>query len=101
MSLFEHHVEFLTALREAGLTISIAEGLDAAQAVRTIGLADRDQLRAVYAATLVKRQAHRTIFDNVFDLYYPSVYGAMSSVENGGRAAEPARESPPPWAVDD
>jgi len=101
MSLFEHHVEFVSALRDAGLTISIAEGLDAANAVQAVGLADRDQLRAVYAATLVKRQSHRTIFDNVFDLYYPLVYGAAATDDNGGRATEQARESPPPWAVDD
>ncbi|HLY33823.1 MAG TPA: VWA domain-containing protein [Jatrophihabitantaceae bacterium] len=101
MSLFEHHVEFVTALRDAGLTISISEGLDAANAVQAVGLADREQLRAVYAATLVKRQSHRTIFDNVFDLYYPLVYGSAATDRNGGRAAEPVRESPPPWAVND
>lgn len=101
MTLFDHHVEFVTALREAGLTISIAEGLDAAQGVHTVGLDNREQLRAVYAATLVKRQAHRTIFDNVFDLYYPSVYGAASGADNGERTAQEVRESPPPWEVDD
>jgi uncharacterized protein with von Willebrand factor type A (vWA) domain len=101
VSLFEHHVEFVSALREAGLTISIAEGLDAAQAVHTVGLADREQLRAVYAATLVKRQAHRPLFDNVFDLYYPSVYGAAAAQDNGERTAQQVRDSPPPWAVDD
>jgi len=101
VSLFEHHVEFVTALREAGLTISISEGLDAAQAVHAVGLGDRDQLRAVYAATLVKRQAHRTIFDNVFDLYYPAVYGAAANADNGERTAQEVRDSPPPWAVDD
>ncbi|MDT4939356.1 MAG: uncharacterized protein QOG80_3027 [Pseudonocardiales bacterium] len=101
MSLFEHHVEFVSALRAAGVTVSIAEGLDAASAVRAVGLADREQLRAVYAATLVKRQAHRTIFDNVFDLYYPMVLGSSADDANGGRTPEPVRDSPPPWAVDD
>jgi hypothetical protein len=33
---------------------------------------DRDQLRAAYAAALVKRQAHRPAFDTVFDLYFPA-----------------------------
>jgi uncharacterized protein with von Willebrand factor type A (vWA) domain len=101
MSLFEHHVEFVAALREAGLTVSISEGLDAAQAVHAVGLGDRDQLRAVYAATLVKRQTHRPIFDNVFDLYYPAVYGAAATADNGERTAQEVRDSPPPWAVDD
>ena len=96
MSLFDHHVEFVTALREAGLTISIAEGLDSAQGVHAVGFDDRERLRAVYAATLVKRQTHRTIFDNVFDLYYPSVYGAEAADDNGERTAQQVRDSPPP-----
>ena len=101
MSIFDHHVGFVSALREAGLTISIAEGLDAAQAVHAVGMGQREQLRAVYAATLVKRQAHRPIFDNVFDLYFPSVYGADAGADNGERTAQDVRDSPPPWAVDD
>lgn len=100
--LFEHHVEFVTALREAGLTISIAEGLDAAAAVRAVGVTDRERLRATYAATLVKRQAHRPVFDSVFDLYYPPVVGRLGArAETGERTPEPVREAPPPWAVDD
>src|SRR5437016_4386756 len=75
MSLFDRHVEFVTALRTAGLTISIAEGLDAAQAVQVVPLIDREQLRHVYAATLVKRQLQRPVFDTVFDLYFPAVMG--------------------------
>ncbi|MDT4894423.1 MAG: uncharacterized protein QOE97_3458, partial [Pseudonocardiales bacterium] len=104
MSLFEHHVEFVAALREAGITISVAEGLDAANAVRAVGLADREQLRAGYAATLVKRQAHRPLFDKVFDIYYPSVVGsAPAAGPEDWRTREPVaeRDAPPPWAVDD
>ena len=101
MSLFEHHVDFVAALREAGLTVSIAEDLDAAQAVRVIGLDDREQLRASYAATLVKRQAHREIFDKVFDIYYPTVYGAAVGSVDSDRSPQEVRESPPAWAVDD
>lgn len=101
MSLFEHHVDFVAALREAGITVSIAEGLDAAAAVRAVGLDHREQLRAVYAATLVKRQAHREIFDKVFDIYYPRVLGAAVAVDDDARPPQQVRESPPAWAVDD
>lgn len=100
MSLFEHHIDFVSALREAGLTVSVAEGLDAAQAVRVIGLDDRDALRATYAATLVKRQTQREIFDKVFDIYYPTVFGAATR-SGTDRPPQDVRESPPPWAVDD
>jgi hypothetical protein len=103
MSLFERHVAFVGALRTAGITVSIAEGLDAAAAVRVVPLIDREQLRAAYAATLLKRQLQRPLFDGVFDLYFPPVLG--HSVANEGpdawRGAEPDRIPPAPWEVDD
>jgi uncharacterized protein with von Willebrand factor type A (vWA) domain len=75
MSLLDRHVAFLEALREAGLPVSLAEGLDAVHAIGALGLADRETLRASYAATLVKRQSHRPGFDQVFDLYWPALVG--------------------------
>ncbi|GAA4627226.1 VWA domain-containing protein [Actinoallomurus vinaceus] len=74
--LLDRHLDFLTALREAGLPVSLAEGLDAVHALVAIDLADRESLRAAYAATLVKRQAHRAAFDTLFDLWFPPVTGS-------------------------
>jgi uncharacterized protein with von Willebrand factor type A (vWA) domain len=75
MSLFDRHVSFVTALRGAGLSVSVAEDIDAVSALNVVELLDREQLRAAYAAALVKRQAHRAAFDTVFDLYFPAVAG--------------------------
>lgn len=75
MSLLDRHIAFVEALRTAGLPVSLSEGLDAARAVEALGLHDREQLRAAYAATLVKRQPHRAAFDQVFDLYFPALVG--------------------------
>lgn len=75
MPLLDRHVGFVAALREAGLPVSQAEGLDAVRALRTIDLAERDSLRAAYAATLVKRPAHRDTFDTLFDLWFPAAVG--------------------------
>jgi uncharacterized protein with von Willebrand factor type A (vWA) domain len=72
MTLFDRHEEFVTALRGAGLPVSIAENIDAAAALRAVDVLDREQLRAGYAATLVKRNADRAAFDTVFDLFYPA-----------------------------
>ena len=99
-SLLEHHVAFVASLREVGLRISIAEGLDATAAIRVVPLLDREQLRAVYAATLVKRHTDRPTFDTVFDLFYPGVSGAPSR-DAHAPPAEPSRPAPPPWEVDD
>ncbi|MEV4063301.1 vWA domain-containing protein [Nonomuraea dietziae] len=72
MSLVDRHVGFVHALREAGLPVSLAEGLDAARALRVIDLTERESLRAAYAATLVKKPAYRPGFDMLFDLWFPS-----------------------------
>ncbi|QFY12256.1 VWA domain-containing protein [Nonomuraea phyllanthi] len=72
MSLVDRHVGFVQALREAGIPVSVAEGLDAAQALRVIELGDRESLRAAYAATLVKKPAYRPGFDVLFDLWFPA-----------------------------
>lgn len=71
MSLVDRHVRFVHALRAAGLPVSLAEGLDAARALRVIDLAERESLRAAYAATLVKKPVHRPAFDVLFDLWFP------------------------------
>ncbi|WP_310961901.1 vWA domain-containing protein [Nocardioides terrisoli] len=75
MTLLDRHLEFVAALREAGLPVSLAEGLDGVRAVTALDLADREALRAGYAATLVKRQVHRSQFDRIFDLFFPAVVG--------------------------
>ncbi|GAB2467363.1 VWA domain-containing protein [Jatrophihabitans fulvus] len=77
-TLLDRHVAFTAALREAGLVVSVAESLDAVRAAGAIDLLDREQLRAAFAASLVKRPLHRPVFDAVFDLYYPPVVGASS-----------------------
>jgi len=78
MSLLDRHIGFVEALREAGLPVSLSEDLDSVRALTSLGLADRDAVRAGLAATLVKRGTHRPTFDAVFDLYYPALLGRGS-----------------------
>lgn len=97
MTLLDRHIGFVDALREAGLTISVAEGIDAVQSMRAVDLLDREQLRAALAATLVKRQAHRPAFDRVFDVFYPPVTGlsaAPSSPTVAARDPDAAHRGP-------
>ncbi|EON25685.1 VWA containing CoxE family protein [Nocardioides sp. CF8] len=75
MTLLDTHIGFIEALRSAGLSVSLAEGLDAIEAMRRIGWGERDVVRTAYAATLVKKQAQRVTFDAIFDLYYPRLVG--------------------------
>src|SRR5699024_6501370 len=75
MSLLDTHIGFVEALRSAGLSVSLAEGLDAISALERVHWHDRTTVREVYAATLVKRQPQRVTFDAIFDIYYPRMIG--------------------------
>ncbi|MFF4623611.1 vWA domain-containing protein [Nonomuraea jabiensis] len=92
MSLIDRHVGFVRALREAGIPVSVAEGLDAAHALRVIELSERESLRAAYAATLVKKPAYRPGFDVLFDLWFPASTSGMHAerAETSGMHAERA-----------
>jgi uncharacterized protein with von Willebrand factor type A (vWA) domain len=82
--LLDRHVSFVGALRAAGLPVSMAASLDAGRAVTTIDLLDRDQLRAAYAACVVKRAAHRAAFDRLFDLWWPPAICDGHQYDGGG-----------------
>src|SRR6478609_7626422 len=75
MTLVDRQLAFVAALRTAGLTVSVAEDLDAARAGTAVELADREQFRAALAATLVKRQLHRPAFDRLVDICDPPLTG--------------------------
>jgi uncharacterized protein with von Willebrand factor type A (vWA) domain len=93
--LVDRHVSFVGALRAAGLPVSMAESLDAGRAVTTVDLIDREQLRAAYAATVVKRAAHRPAFDRLFDLWWPAALGdGEPDAGEEGAAAEPEEIDP-------
>src|SRR5437763_270486 len=89
--LIARHVQFVGALRGAGLPVSLVESLDATQAMAVIDLMDREQLRAAYAAAVVKRAPHRATFDRLFDLWWPPAIGdgeAARSQAGDGEAAD-------------
>jgi uncharacterized protein with von Willebrand factor type A (vWA) domain len=89
--LLDRHLAFVEALRGAGLSVSLAEDLDAVAALSALHWTDRDTVRDAFAATMVKKQSQRTTFDSLFDVYFPAMVG------EGARAAgeEPSDESGP------
>lgn len=76
----ERLVAFVGTLREQGIPAGPSETVDAAAALRVLGLADREQARAGLAAALVRRGGQRAVFDAVFDLYFPLGVGAPEAV---------------------
>ncbi len=88
MSLVDRHLAFLGALRSAGVSVSLAEGLDAVSALGRVGWGERETVREVYAATVVKRHAQRPTFDQLFDLYWPAlVGGGVATSDDAGAGA--------------
>src|SRR3954447_21703791 len=82
--LIDPHVAFVAALRTAGLPVSLVESLDATQAMATVDIRQREQLRAGYAACVVKRAAHRASFDRLFDLWWPPAIGDGTTAYDDG-----------------
>jgi uncharacterized protein len=62
-------VSFIGSLREAGVRISVAESIDAMNAVAAVGL-ERTRMHEALAAALVKDEADRAIFDESFNRFF-------------------------------
>jgi hypothetical protein len=65
-------VEFITALRSAGVRVSLAESADAMRAIDAVGVLDRDTFKSALRATLIKEPADVASFDQYFPLYFSS-----------------------------
>ncbi len=63
-------VEFIAALRAAGVRISIAESEDAFNATHFLGVTDPTLFHDALRATLVKESQDQPTFDDLFPLYF-------------------------------
>lgn len=61
---------FIHLLRQHGLRISVAEGLDALHSVNCVGLQERDLLRLGLRTALVKSQQDFATFDTLFERFF-------------------------------
>jgi uncharacterized protein with von Willebrand factor type A (vWA) domain len=64
-------VTFIAALRDAGVRISVAESIDAMNAVAAVGL-ERALMHEALAAALIKDEVDRAIFDEAFNRFFAS-----------------------------
>ena len=86
----ERVLDFVGTLRAHGVRVSVAEAMDAMSAVVAAGV-DRPVMRDALAATLVKDERDRSLFDRLFDAAFPLV-GA--DADRPGRRRRGARGSP-------
>jgi uncharacterized protein with von Willebrand factor type A (vWA) domain len=61
--------EFVQETRRAGLRVSVAEAMDALRAAAVAGV-ERERLREALAAAIVKDEADRELFDEVFERFF-------------------------------
>ena len=61
--------EFLQEVRAAGVPISLAESIDCLSAAAVVGV-EREPLREALAATIVKDEVDRPIYDEVFERFF-------------------------------
>ncbi len=66
----ERIIQFVSALRAAGVRVSLAETADAFYAIDQLGIQDRETFRTGLRATLVKHFEYLAVFDELFPLYF-------------------------------
>lgn len=80
-------VEFIRGLRAAGVRVSLAESVDALNAVGALGVVDKEIFRASLRATLVKEREDFAPFDQLFPLYFggggPPLQNALEELSEG------------------
>ncbi|MEM7493656.1 MAG: VWA domain-containing protein [Pseudomonadota bacterium] len=62
--------DFIRALRSAEVRVSTGEAIDAAEAVKLIGYADRTRLSNTLRCVLAKSPSEKETHDRLFDLYF-------------------------------
>ncbi len=70
--LLQRVLDFVQALRRAGVDATQSEAIDAFRALPHVELLERKQLREALAAVIVTSQIHRRSFDDLFDVYFPA-----------------------------
>ncbi len=73
-------------LRTVGVAVSVGEHLDAARALASVPLADRDVVRATLQCSLIKRAEHLDAFNLLFELHFAGTGSAPSSQPLAGLA---------------
>jgi uncharacterized protein with von Willebrand factor type A (vWA) domain len=65
-------IEFIRGLRAAGVRVSMAESVDASNAVDALGITDKAVFQESLRTTLIKDRDDFAAFDNLFPLYFGS-----------------------------
>lgn len=78
-------IEFTNLLRKSGIRVSVAEGIDAFNALDELSLDDREVFQDALRSSMVKRGDEIPTFDELFNLFWSGFYdnlkGAFGDME--------------------
>lgn len=78
-------IEFTNLLRKSGIRVSVAEGIDAFNALDELSLDDREVFQDALRAAMVKRGDEIATYDELFELFWSGFYdnlkGAFGDME--------------------
>ncbi|HEB89720.1 MAG TPA: VWA domain-containing protein [Deltaproteobacteria bacterium] len=78
-------IEFTNLLRKSGIRVSVAEAIDAFNALDELSLDDREVFRDALRSAMVKRGDEIATYDELFDLFWSGFYdnlkGAFGEME--------------------
>ena len=78
-------IEFTNLLRKSGIRVSVAEGIDAFNALDELSLDDREVFQDALRSSMVKRGDEIPTFDELFNLFWSGFYdnlkGAFGEME--------------------
>ncbi len=100
MRLVAHLMHFARGLRAAGLPVGPGTLLTAVEAVRAVGLRDRDDFYWTLHAVFVHRREQREIFDQAFEIFWrnpavpPQRRVAEAPTQASAGLAEPEKPKP-------
>jgi uncharacterized protein with von Willebrand factor type A (vWA) domain len=83
-------VEFTNLLRKAGVRVSVAESLDAFNAIDEMPLEDRELFKDALRTTMVKRGDDIDTYDRLFDLFWSGFYDQLQNELKQALGACPA-----------
>jgi uncharacterized protein len=95
-----HLVEFVEALRGAGISVGPSETVDAGRVMATLGLASREVLREGLACAVLRRADHRDTYDAMFDLWFPAALGARTVLDDEDGDADETPDGLPPQDIE-
>jgi hypothetical protein len=70
MDMHQVFQDFITALRQAGVRISVAEHMDAIHALKKVGYGDRTVLKNALGSTLAKSIREAELFETCFERFF-------------------------------